>query len=215
MGNRTPGVLGFEPLPPSGHVRDDLMPPDAGFGDAGPTGGNSGSISPASLVVSNWPRSLTWDDFRGLAARPADAEGDENAQIHAEARQPERIAVVNESGVRRVTSLTVNIEIVRDDTWVVNSAKSDALLSHEQGHYNIMGLMGRDMGDEILAARAPSAAALQEQITAIIERYRERGRELTRQYDTDTRGGANREAQARWDQAIQTAMTSGTRFSAP
>jgi hypothetical protein len=215
MGNRTPGVLGFEPLPPAGFVRDGLVPPDAGFGDAGPTGGNSGTTTPASLVLSNWPRSLTWDDFPEVNSRPADAEGDENAQIAAEARQPDRIAVVNEGGVRRVTSLSITIQVVRENSWVVRSAKTPELLSHEQGHYDIQGLMGRDMGNEILAARAPSADALQQIVTEIIQRYRQRGIDLSAQYDTDTNHGRNREAQARWDRAIQTAMTSTTRFSAP
>jgi hypothetical protein len=215
MGNRTPGVLGIEPFPPAGHGREGLVPPDAGFGEPGPTGGDSGTTGPASLLVSNWPRALTWDDFPELGSRPADAEGDENAQIAAEARQPERISVANEGGIRRVTSLTVTIQIVRENCWVVRTAKSAELLSHEQGHYDLTGLMGRDMGNEILAARAPSAAALQEQITAIIERFQRRARELTRQYDTQTGGGRNREAQGRWDQAIRTAMDSGSRFSAP
>jgi hypothetical protein len=215
MANRIPGVIGTEQLPPAGHLRHHVVPPDAGFGEAGPTGANSGTTSPASLTVSNWPRTLTWEDFRNVAARPADAEGDENAQIHAEARQPERIAVVNEGGIRRVTSLTVNIQTVRADTWVVTSAKTAELLSHEQSHYDIQGLMGRDMGNEILAARAPSAEALQEQVTAIIERYRERGRQLTRDYDNETDHGRNRDAQHRWDQAIRTAMDNGTPFSAP
>ena len=215
MGNRTPGVLGFEPLPPTIHVRDDLVPPDAGFGEAGPTGGNSGTTSPASLVLSNWPRTLTWEDFPEVGSRPADAEGDENAQIAAEARQPESIAVVNEGGVRRVTSLSITIQVVRENSWVVRSAKTPELLSHEQGHYDIQGLMGRDMGNEILAARAPSTDALQQVVTDIIQRYRQRGTDLSAQYDTDSNHGRNREAQARWDRAIQTAITGSARFSAP
>lgn len=178
-------------------------------------GADTGTSSPASLVVRGWPRTLTWDDFRELDGRPADAEGDENAQISSEIRQPDRISVVREGGTRRVTSLDVEIRVDRTNTWVVRSQKTDTLLGHEQGHYDITGLMGRDMGNEILAARAPSAEALQQVVSEIIQRYRDRARALTRQYDTDTNHGRNREAQQRWDQRIRSCMDNGTPFTAP
>lgn len=215
MGDRTPGVIGFEPRPPGLAGHGDFVPPDAGFGESGPVGLDSGGGGPASLVVSGWPRALTWDDFRELESRPADAEGNENAQIHSDVNQPERVSVSREGGQRRVSSLTVTISIVRADTWVVRSAKTPELLSHEQGHYDITGLMGRDMGNEILAARTGTLEDLQRQITSIIGRYRQRARELNARYDTETGGGRNRDAQRRWDERIRSCISNGTPFLAP
>jgi predicted secreted Zn-dependent protease len=125
------------------------------------------------------------------------------------------VSVSRESGQRRVSSLTVTISVVRADNWVVSSAKTPELLSHEQGHYDITGLMGRDMGNEILAARAGSLEDLQQQINSIIERYRQRARELNARYDTETGGGRNRDAQRRWDERIRSSIDNGTPFSAP
>jgi len=215
MGDRTPGVMGFQPRPPGLAGQDDFVPPDSGFGDAGPVGLDTGGGGPASLVVTGWPRALTWDDFQELGARPADAEGTENAQIHSDVNQPERVSVSREGGQRRVSSLTVTISIVRADTWVVRSAKTPELLSHEQGHYDITGLTGRDMGNEILAARAGTLEDLQRQITGIIERARQRAQDLNARYDTETGGGRNRDAQRRWDERIHSCISNGTPFSAP
>jgi len=164
--------------------------------------------------MGGWPRTLSWGDFPGVEARPPGAN-DESAQIHSEVDQPERVSVTRSGGQRRVSSLTVTIRIVREDTWVVNSQKTAELLSHEQGHYNITGLMGRDMGNEILAARAGTLADLQQQVTRIIERYRQRSQALSDQYDTETRNGRDRDAQRRWDDRIRQSMDQGTPFSAP
>jgi len=212
MGDRTTGVIGFEPPPPVLAGQGDLVPPSAGFGAPGhlDTGGG-----PASLVVSGWPRALTWDDFPDLDSRPADADGNENAQIHCEINQPERVTVSREGGQRRVGSLTVTIGVVRADNWVVRSAKTPELLSHEQGHYDLTGLMGRDMGNEILAVRAGTLENLQQQVTDIIARYRQRARDLNARYDTETGGGRNRDAQGRWDERIRSSIANGTPFSAP
>ncbi len=215
MSDRLPGVFGFGQVQPDASMPDDLVPPSTGFSESGPVGLDTGGGGPASLVVNGWPRALTWDDFRDLDARPADAEGDENAQIHSEINQPERVGVSREGGQRRVSSLTVTIGIVRTDTWVVRSTKTPELLSHEQGHYDLTGLMGRDMGSEILAARAGTLEDLQRLITSIIERYRQRARDFTRQYDTETNHGRNRDAQRRWDERIRSCISNGTPFSAP
>jgi hypothetical protein len=215
MSDRLSGVFGFEPLLPDASSPDDFVPPGTGFSESGPVGLDSGGGGPASLVLSGWPRALTWDDFRELESRPSDAEGDENAQIHSDVNQPERVRVAREGGQQRVSALTVTISIIRADTWVVRSAKAAALLSHEQGHYDITGLTGRDMGNEILAARAGTLEDLQRQVTDIIERARQRAQDLNARYDTETGGGANRDAQRRWDERIRSSISSGTAFSAP
>jgi hypothetical protein len=214
MGDRTPGVLGAEPLPTGGTAdHDGFVPPDVGLGDPRPIGLDSGAGTAASLNQTGWPRTLTWSDFPEVSSRPSAA--DEDAQIHCEVSQPERVSVTREGGQFRVTALTVNITILREDSWVVTSQKTASLLSHEQGHYDITGLMGRDMGNEILAARARTVDGLQEQVTRIIERYRQRSQELNDLYDTQTNHSRNRDAQARWDERIRASMTNGTRFSAP
>ena len=76
-------------------------------------------------------------------------------------------------------------------------------------------MMGRDMGGEIMAARASSAGDLQTAVTAIIQRYRSLAKTMNDRYDTETNHGRNRDAQARWDARIRSSMQSGARFTPP
>jgi hypothetical protein len=215
MGDRTPGVVGLDPFAKSEDVRNLPESPTAGWTDPGPVGLDAGSdaTTPASLQVTGWPRSISWDEFKELSARPPGET--EDAQIHSEVDQPSRVSVVRENGVYRVTSLTVSLRTVGEDNWVVSAQKSADLLSHEQGHYDITGLTGRDMGNEIVAVRARSRDDLQTKVTQIIEKYRQRPKALSERYDTETDHSRNRQAQKRWDGAIQSAMKSGNPFSGP
>jgi Bacterial protein of unknown function (DUF922) len=215
MGDRTPGVVGLDPFAEDAGARVPGKTPSAGWTDSGPIGldAGSGTTAPVSLQISGWPRSISWDEFKELPARPPDET--EDAQIHSEVDQPSRVGVVREHGVFRVTSLTVTLRTVSEDNWVVTAQKSDDLLSHEQGHYDITGLTGRDMGNEIVAVRAHSRADLQTKVTQIIEKYRRLAKALSGRYDTETDHSRNGQAQERWDDAIHAAMKSGDPFSGP
>ena len=214
MGNVIPGVVGRDGFPLPDDSRDPGESPTASWTDQGPIGLDAGGdAAKASLKITGWPRNITWDEFKELSARPSGEN--EDAQIHSEVDQPSEVAVVRESGIYRVTSLTVTIRTVTEDDWVVTSQKSAELLSHEQGHYDITGLMGRDMGKEIVAARASSKDDLQTKVTQIIEKYAQRAKDLSAQYDDETNHGRNRDAQKKWNDRIHSAMQSGARFTAP
>jgi Bacterial protein of unknown function (DUF922) len=216
MGNRIPGVVGHNPPPPE-VTSSGIGAPVVGILAPGPIGTSAGTgggtTPPAALVLAGWPRTLTWADFSEVESRPSGS--DENAQIHSEITQPENVAVQHEHGQYRVSSLTVNLSVDPGDSWVVRAQKTPELLSHEQGHYDLTGLMGRDMGNEIMAARGRTVHALQLQVTGIITRYRRRAADLNSRYDTETDHGRTRDAQQRWDEHIRGSIRNGTRFSAP
>src|SRR5262245_30988779 len=129
-GGRIPGPVCAERL-----GDDPLLRP--GFGDAIPLGGDAGT--PGAVTLTGWPRALTWDDFTEVDSAPSGAT-DEAAQIDSQAIQPERVDITRESGRLRVSAYTVTVRVITDNSWVVRSQKSAALLSHEQGHYDITGL---------------------------------------------------------------------------
>jgi hypothetical protein len=169
-----------------------------GFSDPIPLGSGSGG---GVVTLTGWPRSISWDEFSEVAAAPGGAA--EAAQIHSEAVQPEQVEVDRDNGRFRVSAYTVRVEVVADDSWVVKSQKSSALLAHEQGHYDITGLTARDMVAQIAAVRAASPQDLQTQVTAIIERTKTLGKRLTDLYDGDgstgTHHGKHAANQARWE----------------
>jgi hypothetical protein len=215
MGTRIPGATGLDASSPPSPQREPGGSPAAGFADSGPIGLDAGSGAPASgtLTLVGWPRNLSWDEFRELASRPADEH--EDAQIHSEVEPPSQVGVTSERGVLRVTSLRIQLRTVREDNWVVKDRKSAELLSHEQGHYDLTGLLGRDSGNEILAARASTRDELQAKVRDIIEKYREQAKTWTERYDSETDHSRNRDAQKRWDDQFRSATTSGRPFSPP
>ena len=184
-----------------------------GFTDAIPLGGGAGA-NPV-VTLTGWPRSITWDEFTERSSRPEGAE--EAAQIHSEAIQPDKVDVDRTNGRFHVKDYIVNVEVVAADTWVVTSQKSNALLNHEQGHYDITGLTSRDMVADIAAARGTSPKDLGEQVQKIIARTRTLGAKLTKLYDGDGPGGTERGKnagnQTKWDAHLKSCASKGTRLT--
>jgi hypothetical protein len=172
MADRTPGITGFDPFAQTDERTGPGESPGAGFGNRGPVGLDSDtSVAGAGiLTLSGWPRSLTWDEFSELPTRP-DGE-DEDAQIHSEVDPPSQVGITRQGGVLQVNSIRVVIRTVTEDTWVIKGTKTPELLSHEQGHFDLTGLLGRDSAREILAVRANSREQLQSKVNDIIRKYR-------------------------------------------
>jgi hypothetical protein len=206
-GGRIPGPICAERL-----GDDPIL--DRGFTDAIPLGGGSGSAG--SVVLAGWPRSLAWSDFPEVATRPAGAT--EAAQISTEVVQPDRVDIARAGGSLRLSSYTVRVRLVRDECWVVADQKSDALLVHEQGHYDITGLTARDMVAALAGVRASSAADLQQQVTDIIAAAGALASSLTSLYDGSASGGTNNgrdaAAQARWNTHLANCRQNNTRLIA-
>lgn len=106
---------------------------------------------------------------------------------------------------------TVNVIIKTDkpNSWVVKDLKSDKLLAHEQFHYNIAALAGRDLerkilaltnkdGNELMKAKAELGNAVQNEIDKI-----------NKEYDTGLQGtdhGKKDAEQAKWELHIKGLM---------
>ncbi len=178
-----------------------------------PTGTNTSQSAPGGGVISGWPRAIAWSEFREISKRPDGVL--EDAQIHSEVSSPSRLSVTRENGQFRLPNYPAKLDVVPDDTWVVTGTKSDALLAHEQVHFDITGLSGRDMVREMLALRAPTTDELQRAVTRITERYQQLASELTKKYDDETNHGRNADQQKRWAAHIKDCVDNDKRLSAP
>jgi hypothetical protein len=176
----------------------------------GPAGTCPSAPPAEGVVICGWPRAIDWSEFRELDSRPADV--DEDAEIHSEGGGDNNMTVGRSGGQFRVASMLVNMT-VESDSWVVRSRKSDHLLNHEQGHFDITGLLWRDMANDILRIRARTTRDLQREISRVMERYRPVFERMTDRYDTETNHSLNRDAQQRWDERIRNAIDRGTRFA--
>ena len=202
---RVPGPLCVETNPD-----DEDFPPGIGFEDPPVVGMDAGSGSGGG-TLTGWPRSISWSEFTERSSRP---EGvDENAQIRSEVQLSPRVDVQPDGGNVKLGSFTVQVVTISEDCWVVQGTATAALLAHEQGHYDITGLMGRDTMNDLAALRERSARALQREVTRVLERYRQRARTLTDQYDTQTNHGRSTQEQQTWEQRIRDAIQNGTRLT--
>ena len=167
--------------------------------------------------LTNLSKTLTWNDFPH-ARRP---EPGPNATVHG---AQIGVEIVNQGlglehpaggGVLIRDSIHVDIRYRREQswvaTWVFNRPQSyqDGLLAHEQGHYNLVALLGRDFFLSLMLLKAntyPDASAAQADLTAAAATA-SKGQALQDRYDAATQNGTNATQQARWLGFINTAFT--------
>lgn len=171
---------------------------------------------------------LTWNDFAG---RPPQNPGDDAAltdttftygyktqQAYAAIglKVPE---ASNDLGWRAV-EVQVNVTLNRHKMWVVPSAKSDALLAHEQGHYEITALVMQDFYTDVLSPPnvLKSAAEVQTYVDGLAKEATRRINKMQSNnvdglYDIQTRHGLETAEQSKWNRAFAAARPPvGMRF---
>ncbi|MET0026323.1 MAG: DUF922 domain-containing protein [Candidatus Thiodiazotropha sp.] len=198
-------------LPTAPGPRPD--PPHGGFRSAQPEGADAPAASPTPHLTG-WPRDLAWDEFREISSRPAGES--EDAQISVELR-PGRLNFIQENGEYRLGDVAFNTMIKRNQSWAVGSARTDELLAHEQGHYDIAGLCYRDMVAEIRGLRNTQRNALVLDIRRVMGSHDQRADLLSQDYDSEeqTDHGRNRSRQQAWEQQISQCRQSGVPLTAP
>lgn len=187
----------------------DLPGPGAVQQQQGSAGTNQPQAPGPRLV--GWPRKIEWREFPNVKARPSGAE--EDAQIRSEGVLDTNIRPQQEKGRFRIPAITIRVTVVRADTWVVQDKRSDALLAHEQRHFDIAGLIGREMGTALLAIRAADMAELQQEVTRNLEHYGDQAKKIDKEYDDETENGRNADKQRQWEKKIQDCMDNGTRLA--
>jgi len=186
-------------------------PPHAGFRSAQPQGV---TLSTAAPTLSGWPRQIAWSEFRDLERQPSGVP--ETAQVAVELR-PSQLSIERGNGQFKLGNVTFRMGINRSDSWVVAGQKSDALLAHEQGHYNIVGLCYRDLVVELQRLRASSQSQLAREVRRIMGQYDRLADTLSAEYDSsqETDHGRNSDRQQAWETQIQNCMQTGAGLTKP
>lgn len=208
-GGRTPGPIGSDTRPLHGPF--DPHFPIGGFGTPGPLGLNEGGTTGPRLT--GWPRQISWDEFKDVATRPAGET--EDAQIDTRTLQPEQVGVAREQGQFRLGNFTVKLNVIRNNSWVVANQKSDTLLAHEQGHFDITGLVARDLVKALGALRVSTTDELQREVSRLFEAYDAWAKSLSKQYDGDTNHGRNAKSQSDWESRIRSCIQQETSLGSP
>jgi hypothetical protein len=176
------------------------------------------TLEEADMGVTGWPRSLAWTEFLEISSRPAGVT--ENAQVHVTTDLPSSgIRIVRDGTSLKIPDISVPLRVIsgRDDSWVVSGTKTDDLLSHEQGHFDIAGLVAWELYRAILAIRASSGAEMQRLLNEAVARAGSKLERLsgsdtvTGKYDTETNHALNATEQKRWKDLIRDCMTHDNR----
>ena len=166
------------PKPTSADNRQAVDQPGPGAirAQQAPVGANPPQLPTPRIV--DWPRKIDWKEFSPIDHQPPGIK--ESAQIHSEGQPDTNIRPQKENGRFLIPAITIRLVVLKDDTWVVNGKQSDALLNHEQGHFDVTGLIGRELGEAFLAIRAESVPKLQKEITRILAHYWDQAYKLTK-----------------------------------
>ncbi len=187
--------------------------------------------------MTGFPRTLEWKDFRSVQNSP---EPPHEAMTSASfSTTGWRVALVK--GEYRVTGFKANVTLNATASWATPSARTSTdLLKHEQGHFDITGLITRDIVSRVLSLSYDEAvvAALkgvgntpQARINWVTQEFQKEvnkaGLEArtalnrlqtdpaTKQdgiYDTQTNHSQNTKAQTLWDDRLQQAKLNNTNF---
>ena len=180
-------------------------------------------MSDFAANVDGWPRQLTWSDFQERSVRPPKVE--EHAQIKAD--------IVREGGGIRWkdrggqvwfapdagdTPLAVRVTVIEAETWVLEGGedepwsrrgvKSERLLRHEQGHFDLTGLAACKLYRQYTSndLKASSQDAVVEEIRRLLKQIKQAAGELDERYDHETEHGLDEQAQERWNRRIRKAI---------
>jgi uncharacterized protein DUF922 len=166
-------------------------------------------------------RQLSWTDFR-VVARPAPPPGQSadaaetdasvttsNINLHTVAGSRPPVFQLTDN---ITVSITFNAHLSWRANWVqtMSQADQDRLLRHEQGHYNIAALIGRDFFLELMRLKSRTYAnrtAFQSDIHALQSNFLSKMQPAHDRYDTATKHGAVQVQQDSWNNFFNVAFT--------
>lgn len=155
------------------------------------------------------PDTLAWDDFIQQDDKPRDPEtGEEVSALTLfdwDWPALKTVKIGSQVGFPDATlMITPDAAIWKDSVALKDKAKGDALLSHEQLHYDVAHVIGRVVAKKLEALRAKDSAELETAAFALLEfHFRKRARLIHRQYDKETKHGTDDHYQKIWKTAMK------------
>ena len=174
---------------------------------------------PSRLV--NLRKTLTWRDFGTPRPGPDPAPGvvataAQMRATHQHTVNGEAVPGTHPPQYRLKDNVTITVILqsaqIFVNAWVFRQPSSfqDAVLHHEQGHYDLVALFCRDLFIDLMALKTQTfarGADLMSAINGVFGTYDPLIAAVHGPYDTDTRHGRNAQQQQRWDGIIQRAFT--------
>jgi hypothetical protein len=171
--------------------------------------------------LSGLQRQLRWQDFGNPRPGNAPAAGTYGTAAQTRSRPRRSVNAEHVPGTRPpefrlADNVNVSVELTPGQVWVMAwvfnqpTAFQDSLLHHEQGHYNLVALLCRDMFIDLMDLKTrtfSTAQAVMAEVQRIFGIYDPPMSSVHSPYDNDTRHGTIAGQQQRWDGFIQSAFT--------
>jgi hypothetical protein len=156
-------------------------------------------LSPTGIVVWNERSKLTWDDFKG----EVNQSSERNAETYT------GISMNWECTPKREFKFHIRAHVDQTRSWVKPDKKTDKLLEHEQGHFDITELFARKLREELKKIKCDQDLEKSEQqINQIYNRIVREENAEQEKYDTETNHGTNEAKQREWNQKIKSQLRS-------
>ena len=144
----------------------------------------------SSDIPWNASRRLTWSDFK---SRP------DNNSTNA-ALTSSKITFNYGYGSEKGFNYTISCVFDKNSSW--GRVKTDYILSHEQGHFDIAEMYARKL-HKALKAYSFNAGTVSKEVPALYQKTMKEESEAQNQYDHETNFSRDKEQQAFWLEKIQ------------
>ncbi len=158
-----------------------------------------------NVIVWSKTRKLTWNDFQGKITNDKTyevinvyKESEEDA-----ARSRVAIALYYQCEGSKANH-TVRAEFEKNNSWYYANHKTEAVLSHEQLHFDIAELYARKLRAKLAAMKNPCDKP---SVGTVYQANENAFVEFTKQYDIETSHGVNKQKQSEWQAKIDNLLS--------
>jgi len=169
-------------------------------------------------------QTLGWGDFRGAVPKKRTSTEDAYTEVRFDLNYDyEWDDTKGAAHGYRVNHVQVTVTTDPAKMWSVKSERTAALLQHEQGHYDIVALLGRDLYQELTgwdSANPPKRfrreTDLKDAANRVLRKYKRLSDHIggTPQsdgvYDKQTKHFQDTVVQEKWNKALADARSNGT-----
>lgn len=142
---------------------------------------------------------ISWLQFREVSSRPAGVN--ENAEIITDSHLGFRTRTDN--GIIEIIDVNTTISVSRARSWVMANSKSNLLLNHEQGHFDIIALGMREVYKRLLSVSGTKSSEFNKEVEIIRSSVQRKIDDKNHLYDRQTNHGMNVAEQQGWSSKIQ------------
>ncbi len=174
-----------------------------------------------SSQLLNLKKQLRWSDFGTPVNKPAPSPGQTATAAftrtnYAYSANAEPVPETHPPRYCLKNDVRITIQFQRPPSWVASWVfktsvqEQSRILRHEQGHYDLVALLVRDMFIDIMQLKQntySTAQAVMNEINQIKQRYDSKTQPVQDRYDVNTNHGNTQSQQALWDGFIQKAFT--------